>query len=472
MKRLMLTYPNQLWQKFDIVTTWVLNPATLCVLAAMVKDIVEIKILDANYYRLTEKQFEDEVRNFQPDYVGISVLTSEYGNTLDIAAAIVKSVNKNTVVIAGGVHPTIEFMAVMQNPDIDYACRGEGEHALRDLLLYLDGKKELPKEGWIFRKGESLEIQPQTIVKDIAKLPWPDYSYITLEDYLHTEHREGSQRPLATPFYRFRVTRGCPFRCSFCQVESINGLKIRTRDPEDVVNEMIYYKEKFGLKALVFDDDNLNGAKVFFKQLLRLMMEREVNLPWQNMAFAVWLIDDEMLDLMAGAGCTQINVAIESGNQRVLKEIVQKPIKLEKVPSLIKKVKAKGITVLANFIVGFPGETWDEIRETIRYAENCDADYIKIFVAVPMKNTKMWEMAERLNAFEGNSSEVVVDWRHGQLKSNEWTGRDVSVLRAYEWDRINFSTPEKRAKIAKIWGLTIEEMNQVRKKTRDAFWDA
>jgi radical SAM superfamily enzyme YgiQ (UPF0313 family) len=235
---------------------------------------------------------------------------------------------------------------------------------------------------------------------------------------------------------------------------------------------MIYYKEKFGLKALVFDDDNLNGAKVFFKHLLRLMIEREVNLPWQNMAFAVWLIDDEMLDLMARAGCTQINVAIESGNQRVLKEIVQKPIKLEKVPSLIKKVKAKGITVLANFIVGFPGETWDEIRETVRYAENCDADYIKIFVAVPMKNTKMWEMAERLNSFEGTSSEVVVDWRHGQLKSDEWTGRDVGVLRAYEWDRINFSTPEKRARIAKMWGLTIEEMNQVRKKTRDAFWDA
>jgi len=468
MKKLLLTYPNQLWQKFDITTTWVLNPATLCGLAAMVKDIVEIKIVDANYYNLTQEQFETEIRGFQPDYVGISVLTSEYGNTLDIAASIVKGINSSTVVIAGGVHPTIEFMTVIQNPDIDYVCRGEGEYVFRDLLLYLDGKGEIPKEGFVFKKPGGLEIQSQAIIKDLSTLPWPDFSLIKLEDYLYTEHRKGPQRPPAMPYYRLRVTRGCPFRCSFCQVESINGLKIRTRAPEDVVDEIVFYKEKYGLKALVFDDDNLNGAKAFFKKVLQLMIEREVNLPWQIIAFAVWLLDDEMLDLMAKAGCTQINVAIESGNQRVLKEIVQKPIKLEKIPPLIQKVKEKGIIVLANFIVGFPGEKWDEIRETIRYAENCDADYVKIFIAVPLKNTKMWEMAENLGSFEVDPNEVVVDWRNGQLKTDEWCGKDISVLRTYEWDRINFSTPEKRAKVAEIWGVTEEEMSQIRKETRNA----
>lgn len=468
MKKLLLTYPNQLWQKFDITTTWVLNPATLCVLAAIVKDIVEIKIIDANYYNMTEDQFEAEIRSFQPDYVGISVLTSEYGSTLDVAASIVKKVDRDTVVIAGGVHPTIEFMSVIKNPDIDYVCRGEGEYALRDLLLYLNGKGECPKEGFVFKKAGGFEIQPQAIVEDIAKLPWPDFDFIKLEDYLYTEHRKGPQRPPAMPFYRLRITRGCPFRCSFCQVESINGLKIRTRDPEDVVDEILFYKEKYGLKALVFDDDNLNGAKAFFKRVLQLMIEREVNLPWQIIAFAVWLLDDEMLDLMTRARCTQINVAIESGNQRVLKEIVQKPIKLEKIPPLIQKIKEKGIVVLANFIVGFPGEKWDEIRETVRYAENCDVDYVKIFVAVPLKNTKMWEMAKHLGSFEGDPNEVVMDWRHGKLKTDEWCGKDVSVLRTYEWDRINFSTPEKRAKVAAIWGITEKEMNQIRKETRDA----
>lgn len=468
MKKLLLTYPNQLWQKFDITTTWVLNPATLCGLAAIVKDIVEIKIVDANYYNLTKEQFEAEIRSFQPDYVGISVLTSEYGSTLDEAASIVKNVSRDTLVIAGGVHPTIEFKSVIENQDIDYVCRGEGEYVFRDLLLYLNGDGECPKEGLVFKTPEGLEVQSTAMIKDLAKLPWPDFSFIKLEDYLYTEHRRGPQRPPAMPYYRLRITRGCPFRCSFCQVESINGLKIRTRDPKDVVDEILFYKEKYGLKALVFDDDNLNGAKAFFKKVLQEMIKREVNLPWQIIAFAVWLLDDQMLDLMARAGCTQINVAIESGNQRVLTEIVQKPIKLSKIPTLIQKVKAKGIIVLANFIVGFPGEKWDEIRETIRYAENCDADYVKIFVAVPLKNTKMWDMAVKMDSFEGDINEIVVDWRNGQLKTDEWSGKDVSVLRAYEWDRINFNTPEKRAKVAEIWGVSLKEMNQIRKETRDA----
>jgi len=77
-------------------------------------------------------------------------------------------------------------------------------------------------------------------------------------------------------------------------------------------------------------------------------------------------------------------------------------------------------------------------------------------------------MAEQQGSFEGDSEKVMPDWRNGQLKTDEWCGKDVSVLRTYEWDRINFSTPEKRAKVAEIWGITVEEMNQIRKETRDA----
>jgi len=102
MKKLLLVYPNQAWHKSDFATMWILNPATLCQLAAMVKKDVEIKIVDANFYKLSQDEFFIIVKIFNPDYVGISVLTSEYGNTLDITARIIKNINKNTKVIAGG----------------------------------------------------------------------------------------------------------------------------------------------------------------------------------------------------------------------------------------------------------------------------------------------------------------------------------------------------------------------------------
>ena len=172
------------------------------------------------------------------------------------------------------------------------------------------------------------------------------------------------------------------------------------------------------------------------------MVDRKLNLKWHVSSFAIFVIDDEMLDLMAAAGCIGVNVAIESGNPRVLKEIINKPIKdLYAVPKLISGIKKRGMYVLANFIIGNPGETWEEIRETINFAENCGADYVKFFIAVPLQGTDMYEMARKLNAFEQDheADNPKLDWRFSQLKSDEWTSKDVSILRVYEWDRINFA---------------------------------
>ena len=175
-----------------------------------------------------------------------------------------------------------------------------------------------------------------------------------------------------------------------------------------------------------------------------------------------------MLDLMVEAGCVGINVAIESGNQRVMDEIVLKPVNLETVPPLIRKVHDAGLWVIANFIIGFPGESWDEIRETIEFAEKCGADYVKFFIAVPLKGTKMWDMASDMGTIVHDEGSGVVDWRFSQITSDEWTSDDISILRAYEWDRINFASPEKLKAMVKLWKVSDVELNALRKKTRDA----
>jgi radical SAM superfamily enzyme len=163
-----------------------------------------------------------------------------------------------------------------------------------------------------------------------------------------------------------------------------------------------------------------------------------------------------------------INVAIESGNSRVLKEIVGKPIKdLERVPAIIDSITQRGIYCIANFIIGFPGETWDEIRETIAFAEKCGADYIKIYGAVPLYKTKLFKLAHQMGALICNDETPKVDWRYGQIRSDHWTPKDISILRAYEWDRINFA-PHKIKRLQEITGASEKELNETRKKTRDS----
>ena len=115
------------------------------------------------------------------------MLTSEYEHTLDVTADAVKQVSPEIVVIAGGVHVTIEYERVMRNPNIDFAVRGEGEYVLQELLRYLNGDSDqLPEKGVVYRQDGSLKITPQALVDDLTALPWPDYSLVRMEDYLNT----------------------------------------------------------------------------------------------------------------------------------------------------------------------------------------------------------------------------------------------------------------------------------------------
>ncbi len=468
-KRLLLAYPNMRWQKEDSVTLWNLDPTALCLLAAMVKDIVDVKILDAQFYDLDREAFKQQIREYQPDFVGLSLLTSEYEEALYCAARLTKEVNADIPVIAGGVHVTVMPDHVMEScSSIDYCVIGEGEYVLRELLLYLQGEGAFPEIGLAFR-GEGIVVQKQGMVEDLSKLPWPDYDLVDYAAYIQKPQRSfSSNQPPAYPYARMVTTRGCPFGCTFCQVETIAGRRVRTRDPVDVVKELVFLKERYGIRSVVFDEDNLlMGENDYARRLFRAMIECKLGLKWIASAFALFLITDELLDLMKDSGCVGINAAIESGNARVLKEIVNKPIKnLTDIPDIIAKVQAKGIYCIANFIIGFPGESWDEIRETIAFAEQCGADYVKIYAAVPLYKTKLYYLAKSKGLLLCQDSIPKVDWRYGQITSDEWTAKDISILRVYEWDRINFA-PHKIKRLLEVSGATEEELKLTRKNTRD-----
>lgn len=469
MKKLVLMYPNQRWLKDDVVTTWTLDPRTLGVIAAVVRDIVEVKIVDAQIHNMSEETFRKEIEDYQPDYVGISLLTSEYAAIMDTAAEIVKTVDPNIVVIAGGVHVTVNYDKVIQNTNIDYACRGEGEYFLRELLLYLEGKGEPVSKGLVYRDANGgVVAQEKASVDKIEELPWPAYDLMDFELYVNAVPRYGSNRYPELPGLSMIITRGCPYDCTFCQVETISGRNVRMRDPEDVIEELLFLKERYGIRSMTFFDDNFLLPKKQMKKLLQLMIDKKLDLKWQAAGTSIWVLDDEFLELMQASGCTLITVALESGSERVLHDIIRKPIKhIERIPDIISKVHEKGIWVCANFIIGSPGETWDEIQQTVRFAETCGADYVKFYVAVPLRGTEMYDMAKKMNVFTVPEDQIEVDWRYSQIKSDEWTAKDVSVLRVYEWDRINFSA-ERIQTTADIWGLSIEELNQIRKKTRDS----
>ena len=183
-----------------------MNPATLLLLAAMVKDLVEIKIIDAQFHDMSQEEFRQKVQDIRPDYVGISVMTSEYQDIVDITARIVKEIDKDIVTIVGGVHVTTKYEYVMRNNDIDFGVIGEGEYVLRNLILYLNNKALFPIEGLVYREDGKIIAQNRVLVENLLELTWPDYSMIDMKPYFNKGARFGPNRPPKFPYVKMVTT--------------------------------------------------------------------------------------------------------------------------------------------------------------------------------------------------------------------------------------------------------------------------
>lgn len=466
-KKVLLMYPNQRWLKEDMTTTWNPTPYSLCQLASMIRGQVEVRILDAHFDEMSREEFKKYLKQFKPDLVGISQLSTEYKAILDMAADDTKEVSKDIVTISGGVHVTVEFKDVMKNPNIDFACHGEGEYVLPEFISHLNGKAGFPEKGMISRgpKG-GLNIGARAVVDDLNELPDPSFDLVDFKKYMMTTQRYGIDSPDRLPFVRYATSRGCPIGCTFCQVEFISGKKVRTISPENVVRQLKQLKEKYGIRSYHFEDDNAFFYRRRTKELLRLMIDEKLDLTWKATGVFLPTLDEEVYQLMRDSGGKMLNIAIESGTERILKKVIKKGINLETAPQAIALAQKYGLYIATNFIIGLPTETWDEVRQTINYAENCGSDYSKFYLATPLTGTEMYNFAMEQGAVDNLN--ITVDQRYSVMKGTDWEAKDLNVLRVYEWDRINFSDPFKRKKTADMMGLTLDQLEELRRGTRNA----
>lgn len=466
--KVILVFPNIRWSDKNISNTWTIWPNNLCILAAMLEPGYEVIIIDANIDDMTREEFKARIAKEKPMAVGISIFADEFGDGGHEAARIVKEINPGTPVIAGGNYIILNIDIAIKDRNIDYFALGEGEYVLKHLAEYISGKrKDLPNEGIAYHKDGKPIIQKRCEqIKDLNALPFPAFEKIDFAKYSTKEVRDSAYRPDEFPYGRIITSRGCPYNCSFCQNKAIHGQLIRYRSVEKVLEEIEWMKKNHNIKSILFDDANFTVNKNRAKEIIREMIKRKLNLRWKAMNLAVFTLDGELLDLMLKSGCDYIDLAIESGVQRVLKEIIHKPVNLEQTKKIIKKAKEMNFRISANFIIGTPGETWDEIRQTIKFAEEIDIDYVKFMAAMPLKHTELAEVAMKQGCLRPDFDFLNMRWGIGEIETDEFSKYDITILRIYEWDRINFSTPEKMSRAAKVMGIDNKKINKMRRDTR------
>ena len=290
--------------------------------------------------------------------------------------------------LAGGPHATLCPLEVVEH-GFDAAVLGEGESAICEAIQALLGrypKEEVP--GWAYRdeKGEIRLTPDRPLIEDLDSIPLPARHLVKPEWY------GGSEGGILHS--GLFSSRGCPAQCTFCSGH-LFGKRFRFRSAKDMLDEIEILHGKYGTSVFHFMDDAMTLHKKRLREFCAGIQERGLSIQWTVMT-RVDAVNEEFLEMVASAGCTQINYGVESGNPETLKRI-NKPHTVEMVKKVIPMTARKRIRPGVFFILGFPWEDEQALENTIHLMQEI-APYVETFhpavasILIPFPGTRIYEV--------------------------------------------------------------------------------
>jgi len=473
-KRFMFVVPNTRWYGKRLWMWFV--PAVTILTPILRKRGINVKICEGNVDNLDQDQIKEEIQEYSPDMIGISNMSIEYWKQLHTVARLAKEVNDTIITVAGGVHPTTLPEKVMEDVNVDYVVLSEGEKRLLQLIHILETDKDFNKMNGVVYRDDLGGIRKiptgNDWFMDLDEISIPDYDIYNNPEavFNHQDQSAGGVSTRRAPVASMHTSRGCPYKCCFCAGPVTMGRKMRFRSPENVIKEIDMLVKKWGAKEIIFHDDEMYANKRRAKEIIQGIADRKYDLIWKNTNIASWRLDRDLVALMAESGCYQITISPESGNERVLRDIIHKPARLNDSRNVVKWAKEFGIEILADYVIGFPGETWDEIRDTTNFAEELDTDSVKFATATPFPGTELHKISVEKGLFPEDYefyTDHYLGFANPTMNTKQWSAFDLRMIRVLEWDRINFKTKEKTMRYAKVNELTLEEIEKFRKSTRE-----
>lgn len=346
-----------------------------------------VEIVDAYAENLTMEETLDRVRKMRPDIVGISSVTPTVPFMLSVAEKIKACSDKKTLIVAGGPHPTIFPDAILAHDAIDVVVRNEGEDSFRELADTHAGNRDFENiKGISYKnKGSVVHNENRPYISDLDKISPPAYELLPMELYSAPPHWL-----VAEPAYQIITSRGCPFRCTFCGIKTL-GKALRSRSVSGVISEIDFLYSNYGAREIMFVDAtfplNKNYGMEFCREFIKSGMNKKIR--WVTET-RVDIADEALLKQMYEAGCRVICYGIESGSEKMLKAI-KKNITLLQARDAIRLAKRAGLEVCASFIIGLPGESEHDMRQTIDFIKSVDIDYPKINLLVPYPGSEIYE---------------------------------------------------------------------------------
>lgn len=352
--------------------------------AALEEDGHDVKIFDLTLdpYRTIENKIKDVTR-FSPDIAGISTMSHNYANALDVAKYIKDETN--TYIVFGGPHPTIMLEDVLKNKFIDCVMMGESEDTFLKMCRYFDtGFYGI--DGLCYKNNGNIIIQPKkNYIENLDDIHFPARHLLQLDKYKLVDDYGDKMVTIIS-------SRGCPYRCTYCY-KGLFGRTYRQRSPYNIIEEIKLCIEEFGYSSFYFIDDLFTFNLERVESLTSLMIKENLDIRWQCLA-RVNNATQKMFRQMKDAGCYKVHFGIESGNQQILNK-VKKGITLEQIRNAVYYCKETDIKTKGYFMLGMPEDTVETMQDTLNFANELKLDDVMFSVTTPFPGTELWNSIDK-----------------------------------------------------------------------------
>ena len=367
---------------------------------------------DVEIYDSTFASFEEQrefLLQMKPDIAGIYCNLMTKLNVIPLMKFIKE--NLKAKIVLGGPEPPF-YAEEFLNSGADIIVDGEGEVTMRELCEELT--KPEPRiesiRGIIFRTrdGQVFRTPPRELMNDIDEFPLPDRESIPLERYLDTWKNSHGYSSIS-----INTMRGCPYKCKWCS-HSVYGLTYRRRSPDKTAGEIEFVTERYKPDMLWFVDDVFTISHKWLSRLEKIFKERGIRIRFECITRSD-RIDEDAVRTLKDLGCFRLWIGAESGSQRVL-DLMDRRVKASQVRDMIKLAKKYGIETGTFIMLGYPGETKQDIHLSVRHLKEANPDLFLTTVAYPMKGTPFYKEVQ---------SKLITDlpWERRTDRDLDFSGR-------------------------------------------------
>lgn len=344
----------------------------------------EVEILDANVERMHFDAIEDEIRRRNPDIVGTYATSFTLYDSCQVVKAA-KRADESMKVIVGGPHVDIYPEETLSLSGVDFVVMGEGEKTVTELLDCIErgNDSEYSKLAGMGYKvnGRTKHNTRRAYHHSLDDVPFPARKCTPYKKYYSLIGKNAISTTIMS-------SRGCPSSCNFCYIQY--GRSLRMRSPKNVCDELEECVG-MGIKEFFFFDENFTINKKRVMAICQEIIDRGLDI-YFDIRSRVNTVDEEVLSKLNEAGCARIQFGVESGSPEIIKAM-NKRISIDEVRRAFKMTKKVGITTYADFMVGYPGETKEQMLQTIEFAKELDPDYVQFGITMLFPQTKIYHEA-------------------------------------------------------------------------------